>query len=91
MFLSADFWRFTTERAIKSFAQSLVAVLSVGGLGVLDVNWLTALSTAGMATLLSVLTSISSSQIGPRDNPSVIAATAPAEPAETYKHKAAVA
>ena len=52
MFFSVDFWRFTSERAIKSFAQSLLAVLSVGGLGLLEVNWITALSTAGMATLL---------------------------------------
>ena len=80
MFFSVDFWRFTSERAIKSFAQSLLAVLSVGGLGLLEVNWITALSTAGMATLLSVLTSIGSAQVGPNDNPSVIAPTEEAAP-----------
>jgi hypothetical protein len=85
MFFSLDFWRFTSERAIKSFAQSLLAVLSVGGLGLFEVNWATALSTAGMATLLSVLTSIGSSQLGPDNDPSVISASespaAKAEPA----------
>jgi hypothetical protein len=75
MFFSADFWRFTSERAIKSFAQSLLAILSVGGLGVLEVNWVTALSTSGMATLLSVLTSIGSAGVGPKNDPSVVSAT----------------
>jgi hypothetical protein len=38
------------------------------------------LSTAGMATLLSVLTSIGSAQVGPNDSPSVIASTEDAAP-----------
>lgn len=90
MFFTADFWRFSSERAIKSFAQSLLAVLSVGGLGLLEVNWVTALSTAGMATLLSLLTSIGSAQVGPNDNPSVISASEP-EPAPAPERDVAVA
>jgi hypothetical protein len=68
------FWRSASERAVKSFAQSLLAVLGIGGLGLLDVDWLTALSTAGMATLLSVLTSIASAGVGPQGDPSVVPA-----------------
>jgi hypothetical protein len=70
------FWRATLERAVKSFAQSLVALLSAQQLGLLEVDWVTTVSTAGMATLLSVLTSIGSSQIGDAEDPSVVAAPA---------------
>jgi len=75
---TVDFWRFTTERAVKSFAQSLLAVLSVGGLGLFDVDWLAALSTAGMATVLSVLTSLGGAHVGPDNDPSFVR---PIEPA----------
>ncbi len=33
---TAMFWRRTTERAVKSFAQSLAALLSAAGLGLFD-------------------------------------------------------
>lgn len=44
-------------RALKTFAQSLIAVFAVGST-VLDINWGMALATAGTAALLSVLTSV---------------------------------
>lgn len=47
-----------TERAIKTFAQSLLAVIGVTGLGFGDVDWPLALSAAGLAALASVLTSV---------------------------------
>lgn len=46
------------ERALKTFAQSLLAVISVTGLGFGDVDWPLALSAAGLAALASVLTSV---------------------------------
>lgn len=52
------------ERAIKTFAQSLVAVGLAGATDLLSVDWVNALSIAGLATLVSVLTSIASSKIG---------------------------
>lgn len=66
------FWRATVERAVKSFAQALIALLSASSLGILDVAWVTTLSTAGMTTLLSVLTSVASVHVGPADDPSVL-------------------
>jgi hypothetical protein len=85
MFTSA-FWTMTLERAIKTFAQSLAALLGAKGLGLVDANWLPALSAAGMVALLSVLTSLASLQIGPVNTPSVVReapapATEPARPA----------
>lgn len=52
------FWKGAGERAIKTFAQALVAVIGTGALGILDVDWASALSVAGLATIVSVLTSI---------------------------------
>jgi len=75
------FWRSTAERAVKSFAQSLLAILGISGLGLLDVDWVTTLSTAGMATLLSVLTSLASEGVGPRNDPSLVSATPEPTPA----------
>jgi len=56
MFTKA-FWAGALERALKTFAQSLVAALSVGT-GLLHVDWTTALDVAAGATVLSVLTSL---------------------------------
>ncbi len=69
---STLFWQLAGERAAKSFAQSLAAVLSAAGLGLLDAPWPKALSTAGMVALLSVLTSIASSKVGASNDPSAI-------------------
>lgn len=67
------FWQRAGERALKSFAQSLVAVLTAEGLGLFEAAWPKAISTAGMVALLSVLTSLASSTIGAGDDPSAIA------------------
>lgn len=48
----------TGERAVKTFAQSLLAALTVQGVTLVDIRWLTVLAVAGTATLISVLTSL---------------------------------
>lgn len=58
------FWKDTAERAVKTFAQSLAAVLTAGATGVLDVDWMNALSVSLLATLVSVLTSLGSGYVG---------------------------
>ena len=59
------FWEATAERALKTFAQALVSVLTVGGfVSVTGVPWLEALGAATLAALLSVLTSIASAGSG---------------------------
>jgi Putative lactococcus lactis phage r1t holin len=52
--------RGAAERAIKTAAQSLLAVLGVGGLGILDIDWAGTLSVAALAGLTSILTSVAS-------------------------------
>ena len=64
------------ERAIKTFAQSLAAcittVTATETLGLSDVNWVAALSIAGLATLYSVLTSIASTGVNSEDSASLV-------------------
>jgi hypothetical protein len=72
-----QFWTLTAERAVKTFAQALAAVLVASGVGILAADWTTALSTAAMATLVSVLTSVSSAGFGPRNSPSLVSANPP--------------
>ena len=56
-YTSKTFWLGTAERAIKTFAQSLLAVLLAGTV-VWGQDWAQSLGVAGTATLLSILTSI---------------------------------
>jgi len=69
---TAQFWKLAAERAVKVFAESLAAVLVASGAGLLTADWRTALSTAGMATFVSVLTSLASLHVGPKNSPSVV-------------------
>ncbi|MFK4962271.1 holin [Lactococcus formosensis subsp. bovis] len=61
------FWKDTAERAVKTFVQSLIAVAATGATGatgVLDVDWVNAFSVAGLATLISVGTSVGGIKTG---------------------------
>lgn len=46
-------------RAAKTAAQTAVALLGTGVVGILDVDWIAVLSASALAAVLSVLTSIS--------------------------------
>lgn len=59
-----SFWKAAAERAIKTLAQSLIAILAVGQTTVLTVDWQAALAVAATATLLSVLSSVASAGMG---------------------------
>ncbi|MGH3898418.1 MAG: holin [Pseudonocardiaceae bacterium] len=78
------FWQLTGERAVKTFAQSLVAILSATSVGLLTAPWTMALSTAGMAAVFSVLTSMASAPVGEPNTPNLLPHTpspAPTSPA----------
>ena len=62
IYTTPEFWRGASERAIKTFAQALLGVLATGVVGVLDVDWPGALSAAALATLVSLLTSLSQAE-----------------------------
>ncbi|GAB1515130.1 holin [Actinophytocola sp. KF-1] len=68
----AAFWKDAVERAIRTFAQTFGALVVAAGTGLLDTAWLTAFSAAGMAGLLSVLTSLASEVKAPNGTASMI-------------------
>ncbi len=57
MFDPKQFWRAAALRALRTFAQTAAAMLPAAA-AVQDVNWLTVLSTAALAALASVATSV---------------------------------
>ncbi|MEV5610071.1 holin [Streptomyces sp. NPDC052225] len=59
------FWKATAERAIRTFAQALAAVLVAKATNLFEVDWPAALGTAGLATLLAVLTAVGTAGVGP--------------------------
>ncbi|TXS39413.1 holin [Streptomyces sp. OR43] len=59
--LTLAFWRATSERAVRTAAQTLVAALGLDTLGVLNANWGDGLSLAGGAAVLAVLTALATS------------------------------
>ena len=52
------FWTDTTDRAVSTIAQTAVATLTAGATGLRDVDWLAVASVAGLAGVVSVLTSV---------------------------------
>lgn len=74
------FWRDAAERAAKTGAQTLAALL-VAGTTILTIDWGQALAVTGTTMLASVLTSIISTGVG---NPST-AAMLPASPGRHRK------
>ena len=70
--LTKAFWKGAGERALKTFAQALVAVIGVGTVGLLDVDWLGALSAALLATVISLLTSIGNADFTAGQTPVIV-------------------
>jgi hypothetical protein len=53
------YWAYAGERAIKTVAQSALAVITASGvIGILDLDVVQILSVSGMAGLMSLLTSV---------------------------------
>ncbi len=72
------FWKQALERALKSFAQSLLLAIGASGVGAnlfaLDLKTLVGFGVGGM--VLSVLTSIASAPFGATNSPSLVNTTA---------------
>lgn len=67
------------ERAIKTFAQTLLAYFGADALDVLQANWPNALSVALGAVVLSALTSLLSLKLGNSGTASATDAVVPAD------------
>lgn len=53
------FHDYATERAVKTFAQTMLGVITAtSAMSIIDVDFVQALGVAGLATLMSLLTSV---------------------------------
>lgn len=62
---TSRFWIAAGERAAKTFAQTMAALLAGDGASVLSVDWQQILAVAATAALASILTSVASAGVGP--------------------------
>lgn len=69
---TSDFWLQAGERAIKTFAQTAVAMLAAETLNVFQADLLATLGVSLGAALLSVLTSVASARVHGDDSPSLV-------------------
>lgn len=58
-----EYWIALAERAVKTAAQTAVALIGVEQVGILALDWAQIASVVGTAVVLSVLTSIASGQV----------------------------
>ena len=73
---TASFWKSAAERAIKTVAQALIAVLAATTFDWFHADWKAIAGTAATAGVLSLLSSIASAGIGDKGTPSVVEAPA---------------
>lgn len=52
------FWSYAGERAIKTFAQTVLATVGTTAVGITDLDWVGIVSVALTATVMSILTSV---------------------------------
>lgn len=53
-----QYWNYAGERAIKTVAQTAIATIGTGAIGIVDVDWLNIASVSAMAGVMSLLMSI---------------------------------
>lgn len=63
MIFTLGFWKQATERAVKTFAQTALALFGAGAINVLTVDWQQVVGVSAGAAVLSYLTSIVSIEI----------------------------
>lgn len=87
--LNRDFWKGAFERALKTFIQAFIATVGFtagtqyGGADIVAAPWLTALCTAGIAAVLSVVTSVGNADFVAGNGPRQIVASATTVPDDT--------
>lgn len=62
--MTGAFWSDTVERAIRTAAQAALGVVGAGTIGLVDVAWPLVGSVAGLAAVVSLLTSLAGGAVG---------------------------
>lgn len=65
------FWGAAAERALKTLAQTLVALIGANAVSILDLDWANMLGVSATAAIVSVLTSVASAPFG-NNGPSLV-------------------
>lgn len=52
------YWDYAGERAMKTIAQTALATIGVGAVGILEVDWVNVGSVSALAGIMSLLTSV---------------------------------
>lgn len=71
-FTTKAFWADAVERAVRTIAQAALALLTTNGTTLTNLDWVALLSAAGLAGLISLLTSIVASGTGTKNNASFV-------------------
>lgn len=66
-----QFWIAASERALKTLAQTLVALIGANAVSVMELDWAQMLGVAATAAVVSVLTSLASAPFG-NSGPSLV-------------------
>lgn len=70
--VSVSFWKLAAERAVKTFAQTAVALIGAEAFDIIAFDWAALGSVAAGAAVVSVLTSVASARIGEEGDPSLV-------------------
>lgn len=62
IYLKSTFWVGATERAIKTFAQAVLAIIGTNSVAITSLDWGHILAVAATAALASILTSLATPQ-----------------------------
>ena len=79
---TSAFWANAAERAVRTFAQALVAVMVAGFVFTDAAAWGEALLSAAVAALISLLTSVAASGVGDAESPSLLPTAQQPEPVD---------
>lgn len=52
------YWDYAGERAVKTVAQTVLATIGVGAVGIFEVDWMNVGSVSALAGIMSLLTSV---------------------------------
>ena len=53
-----EFWKAALIRAVRTFAESMIAFIGTGAIVLKDVDWLAALSAGGLGFVIAILLSL---------------------------------